>query len=158
MQGMMMGMGGKPNKSCPKRKKPPKVAGDLGIRFNKFAMLDGSNLTLDWNDYPMNYTLEYRLRNESNAISVVGPTDYEVKGVCINKYIQAVGGYPDFPSNDPKSAYWENLKVVVQTQIDRRNGKLPDNRTLTLPDLWEGWNVSQVGEAVHDEVRLFLLL
>jgi hypothetical protein len=144
--------------TCPNGTKYQKEEDDLGYRFNKFAWSDGSNITLDWNDYPLNDTLGYKLRNESNAISVMTKYDFEVKRVCISKYIQGVGGYPTFPSNDPNSTFWPDLEEVVQAQIDRRNGTLPDNSTFTLPDLWQGWDVSQVGEAVHDEVRFFPLL
>jgi hypothetical protein len=71
---------------CPKgRKRFDKF--DLGYRFNKFMFLDGSNITLDWKDYPLTDTLGYQLQNESNAISIVMKYDHEVKGLCIHKCI-----------------------------------------------------------------------
>jgi hypothetical protein len=146
------------NNGCPTGKKRQKDEDDMGLRFNKFEMLNGSDVTLDWKDYPLNDRLGSKLRYESNAISVILKDDFDVKDVCINKYIRAVGGYPAFPSNDTKSAFWPELFNVVRTQIARRNGVLPNPSVFTLPDLWKGWNVDQVGEAVHDEVRFFHLL
>jgi membrane-associated phospholipid phosphatase len=96
--------------------------------------------------------MSYNLRYYSSAYSVVTTDDFEMQGHDIEHYIEAVGGYPTMPSNDPYSAFWkEDLEVVVKTQIDRRAGKLPDPSVFTLPDLWKDWTAYEVAESVHDE-------
>lgn len=129
---------------------------DLGIRCNKFEMADdydGYPIHLDWRDYPMSDDLAYKLSHYSTTESLVTHHDYETKGVCISHYIDEIGGYPTFPSKDPKSEFWDDLEEVVKAQKLRLRGKIPS--FFTLPDLWRGWTAAQIAEAVHDEVRCF---
>lgn len=136
--------------------KPPHKHGydDLGIRFNKFEMTDdykGRPVYLTWNDYPMSDELAYNLSHYSTTESLVTPHDYEAKGVCIEHYIHAVGGYPTFPSKNPNSSFWDELQEVVVAQELRLQDRIPG--VFVLPELWQGWTAEEVAESVHDEVR-----
>lgn len=125
---------------------------DLGIRFNKFQMLDhydGRPIHLDWRDFPMRDRLAYKLAHYSNIQSVMTYDDYELHGACIEDYIHEVGGYPSFPSRDPGSHFWKELQEVVDAYKLRLRGKIPP--FFVLPDLWYGWTADEVAEAVHDE-------
>lgn len=136
---------------CPTGKKPNKDLDDMGYRFNKFRMLDGTELVLDWNDFPLSKNMANTLQHKSDGYSVITNDDFEVKNACLDKYIQALGGYPTMPSKDPNATYWTDLEIVVRAQMDRQKGKLPPPRVLTLPKLWENFTVSDVGEAVNGE-------
>ena len=140
--------------ACPNSNKRYRDKGDLGIRFNKFNMLDGSQLTLDWRDFPLPPKLLTTLQYKSDAYSPISPNDYEVRGACVEKYVEFLGGPPTMPSNNPNSSYWEDLRLLAQTQIDRRKGKLPPKSFFTLPRLWENFTVDDVAKAVHSEYPL----
>jgi hypothetical protein len=84
---------------------------------------------------------------------VVTPKDFELRGRDIEKYIQAVGGYPAMPSRNPNSEFWKDLEIITKVQIDRRLGKLPHPSIFTPPDLWKTFTAADVAECVHDKVN-----
>lgn len=143
------------HKDCGETKKPHKHGKfDMGIRFNKFEMEEdyiGHPVKLDWRNYPLDESMAYKLSHYSNVESLVMPDDYEVNGVCIEHYIDAVGGYPVFPESHPNSPFWDELQEVVDAQELRLRGQIPS--FFVLPDLWKRFSAAEVAEAVHDEVR-----
>jgi hypothetical protein len=142
---------GRQSNECPTRKKPYRDQGDLGIRFNKFNMLDGSDLNLNWRDFPLTDNMCSTLQRHSDGYSVISRNDHEVRNACVEKYVALLGGPPRMPSKNPNSDYWEDLRIVAQAQIDRKKGKFPPKNVLTLPKLWENFTIADVGEAVHGE-------
>jgi hypothetical protein len=93
--------------------------------------------------------MAYKLSHYSTVQSLVMPDDYEVKEVCIEHYIDAVGGYPVFPERDPNSPFWEELQEVVNARKMRIQGRIPS--FFVLPDTWKGYTADQVADAVHNE-------
>jgi hypothetical protein len=140
-------------KDCGEPRKPHKHGKyDLGIRFNKFKMTDdyiGFPVKLDWRNFPLDEDMAYKLSHYSTVQSLVMPDDYEVKEVCIEHYIDAVGGYPVFPERDPNSPFWQELQEVVNAQKMRIQGRIPS--FFVLPDTWKGYTADQVADAVHNE-------
>jgi hypothetical protein len=125
---------------------------DMGIRFNKFNMTPdyiGFPVELDWRNYPLDEDMAYRLSQYSTIESLVMPDDYEVKDVCIEHYIDAVGGYPTFPESNPNSPFWSDLQEVVNAQKLRLNGRIPS--FFVLPVTWQEFSADEVAEAVRDE-------
>ena len=110
-------------KDCGEPREPHKHSKyDLGIRFNKFEMTrdySGFPVKLDWRNFPLDEDMAYKLSHYSTIQSLVMPDDYEVKGVCIEHYIDAVGGYPVFPERNPNSPFWDELQEVVNAQMLR---------------------------------------
>jgi len=132
----------------------PRIAVDMGCRFNKFTMYpeyEGPDFELKAPDYPLSDEMAHTLSYESNAYSVVTKNDFRMEGHDVEHYIAAAGGYPPRPSPDPDAPYWPELKEVTQRQLDRRDGKLPPVSILNPPKLWKSFNVTEVAEAVHDE-------
>lgn len=140
-------------KDCGEPRKPHKHGKyDLGIRFNKFKMTDdyiGFPVKLDWRNFPLDEDMAYKLSHYSTVQSLVMPDDYEVKEVCIEHYIDAVGGYPVFPERNPDSPFWQELQEVVNAQKMRIQGRIPS--FFVLPDTWKGYTADQVADAVHNE-------
>lgn len=139
--------------SNPEPRNAPAV--DMGYRFNKFEMYpeyEGEGVILKAPDYPLSEDMARTLSQSSNAYSVVTGNDFRMRDHDVKHYIDLAGGVPPRPSPDPKAAYWQEFKQVVERQLDRRNGELPPESILKLPTLWNGYNAVQVAEAVHDEV------
>ena len=128
---------------------PP--AGDLNIRFNKFANLDGSSFrTLGMEDYPIEGATGVTMKTTTNAISVVTPDDYELKGAQASRYIEAIEGPPSMPNGDSTNPYWAELAEVTRVQILRRQSADPHD-LFGMPDLWSNKDIHDVAKAVHDE-------
>jgi len=90
------------------------------------------------------------LMDETNAASVMVPSDYELHGADIMPYINTIGGLPSYPEANARAPYWGELEEVTDAQIHRRNNGSPWD-LFTLPALWSTFDVHQVAEAVHDE-------
>jgi len=130
---------------------------EMGYRFNKFEMspdYDGPGVVLKAPDYPLSTEMAHTLSYESNAYSVVTGNDFEMEGHDVKHYIEAVGGLPDRPSPDPDAPYWTVFREVVERQLERLDGKLPPASLYHAPKIWENYTVTEVAEAVHDEVSL----
>ena len=127
---------------------------DTGHRFGKFEMYDGkSKPNMQYtNAYPMSMEVSTLLRFYSNCYSLMTDQDYRMKHHDVEKYIDAVGGYPPRPTSDPNDEYWDQFRFVCQVQVERKGGKLPsDPKVWTAPDLWQGLTPYEVAEKVHDE-------
>jgi PAP2 superfamily len=108
-------------------------------------------LTVD--DYPIEGSNAQVLKRDTTAVSVVTEDDYQFIHDChqtAHEYIMASGGYPTMPSRDPNDAFWTEFEEIVDWQVARRNNVNP-NSFFRLPDLWQGKNIAQVAEAVHNE-------
>lgn len=127
---------------------------DLGIRFSKVefyadSYLPEGFLPLTADEYPVTDDVK-EILSQSKAVSLVLPDDYECAGADTEKILDAIGGFPSHPSSDPNDPYWDQLRTVVEVQHLRRNGASTES-VMPLPDIWEGYNLDQVAEAVHDE-------
>ena len=135
---------------------------DWGLRFNKFAIVVpggevGSILPLGGNSYPLRIRDARILRRETSAVSVFHPFDMhelwrmpEYYGLSPDFLLRKCGVKVLHPTTDPNNPFWANLLEVIQAQIARiKNDPVSD--WLTLPVGWEGYNLTAVAEAVHDE-------
>ena len=148
-----------PDKNAQPIKKPVSTSpsynaeeGDLNIRFNKITYPDGVpqglELPLTMEDYPIAGETAQLLRSQSLADAVVLQDDFDMRGKDPARYVEALGGPPTYPNQDPNNPFWDDLEAVVDYQILRRaNGTPP----FTLPVLWEGYNMSAIAEAVHNK-------
>ena len=145
------------NKDCGVKGPHKHGEDDLGIRFNKFEMTNAYGerpVHLTWKNYPLDEDMVYKLSHYSTIASLVMLDDYEVEDICIEHYIDKIGGYPSFPSHNPRSPFWRDFGEVVEAQKLRLRGQIPS--FFVLPDLWQGWTAAQVAEAVHSEVSFVI--
>jgi len=128
---------------------PETSNGTADFRFNKFSVPADVNLDkpLGPADYPIMGEL-YETLKLTDAISVINQEDYEVK-MDIATLINAVGGLPSQPEADSTAPFWEKLREVMDVQDARRND--PNTPIFTLPDIWEGSDLNQVADYVHNE-------
>jgi len=126
---------------------------DLGIRFNKVGATNDESASLGMYDYPLDMTTTQWLRTSTNAISIIHPDDCmecPSDDDFFTDMIKSIGGEPTHPSLDPNSSYWQELREVVTVQLNRRSDVDPTT-VLPMPNIWAGFNIQQVAEAVHDE-------
>jgi hypothetical protein len=95
--------------------------------------------------YPVSNEVSDILCNYSLASSPITQDILSIQEFSANAAIWRLGGLPSIPG-DPE--FWSELKDVVEVQILRRNNGTPP---LILPDLWSGYNISAVAEAVNNE-------
>jgi membrane-associated phospholipid phosphatase len=117
------------------------------IKFDQDPSLSGQYLPLE--QYPLSATVQHALATLTTAHSPMTranmPSGTSAAADAPNREIWDLGGWPSFPGSD---SFWTDLRTTVQWQMLRRsNGPVP----FTLPDLWSGYNISQVSEAVHGE-------
>jgi len=136
---------------------------DLGIRFSKVAFRPGkedfANLVdfpLKAEDFPIDQSNNDLLDilKESMCPSVTRLDDFEIF-FPVREIIEGdvVGGYPVHASSDPNSPFWGYMREVVEAQALRRvnAGSDPAIDVMPLPDIWNGYTLDVVAEAVHDE-------
>jgi len=113
--------------------------------FSKIKFLDERLATtlLPIEEYPLDESLGDILKTQSMASSPM--TDSDLPGVEANILIQKLGGFPSFPG---EQHFWDELFHVSLVQVSRRIGGPP---FFPLPDIWEGFDIQAVAEAVHDE-------
>jgi membrane-associated phospholipid phosphatase len=129
------------------------VPGDLNVRFNKieFPNVQTPNfMPLQPNDYPVLGDIAESLKHDAIAISVVTANDPELYGGDAQSFINAIGGPPSMPNSDSDHTFWDDFRHVVDVQQTRRTGGDP-SELLQLPDLWEGMNIHELAEAVHED-------
>ena len=138
---------------------PPELpVGDLNIRFNKITFVDGeappgiNPLPMEFDDYPLDRETAEWLR-QTQAVSVIRYRDCGECDIPTHELIAEVGGGPTHPSTDTSDPYWEELWEVVQVQQARLRGDDP-TMVMPLPDIWDGYDIHDVADAVHDEVSL----
>lgn len=135
------------------QQEPQTEAGDLGVRFNKIPFPNGAPpgfFPLSERDYPVRGDIADILQEQSLGASIVTTRDFELHGDRPEDYIQKIGGLPSMPNSNPEHPFWKELEEVVDAQLDRLGGVNP-TAIMTLPALWEGFNIEQVADAVHDE-------
>jgi hypothetical protein len=123
---------------------------DLGIRFNKVG---DEAADLGIYDYPLEMATAKWLRSSTSAVSIVHPDDCmecPSDDEFFTELIESIGGEPTHPTMDPKSPYWQELREVVAVQLRRRNNIVP-NAVLPMPNIWDGFDIHEVADAVHDE-------
>jgi membrane-associated phospholipid phosphatase len=147
---------------------------DLNIRYSKTPFVNASlaayYLPLHKKDYPIQGNLAHVLKTETLAASPILANDPEVQGEPVfpgdvpptkgqphvpggpggYSYVSALGSLPTFPTSDSNDPFWEDFRVSVQYQTARRNND-PTSTLFTLPDIWSGFNLSQVAAAVHND-------
>jgi hypothetical protein len=147
-----------------RRELEPVVLGgvDWGLRFNKFATVVpggevGNILPLGINSYPLRIRDARILRRETSAVSVFHPFDMhelwrmpEYFGLSPTYLLRKCGVAVLHPTTDPNNPFWANLLEVIKAQIARIKSD-PVEDWLALPVGWEGYNLTGVAEAVHDE-------
>lgn len=113
--------------------------------FSKVKFLDDelTSSILPMEDYPLDESLGEILKTQSMASSPM--TDADLPEVDANELIRKIGGLPAFPGED---AFWDELFYVALIQVSR---KLNASTPFPLPDVWEGFDIHAVAEAVHDE-------
>eukprot|EP00549_Striatella_unipunctata_P022566 CAMPEP_0118700996 /NCGR_PEP_ID=MMETSP0800-20121206/16954_1 /TAXON_ID=210618 ORGANISM="Striatella unipunctata, Strain CCMP2910" /NCGR_SAMPLE_ID=MMETSP0800 /ASSEMBLY_ACC=CAM_ASM_000638 /LENGTH=568 /DNA_ID=CAMNT_0006601765 /DNA_START=65 /DNA_END=1771 /DNA_ORIENTATION=- len=126
---------------------------DFGIRFSKVVFekdvkVPDGFLPLQKQNFPPRGQTDLLLR-QSLVHSVITQEDFEVKR-SIAKIIQKVGGLPTHANGDPNSPFWDEFREVIQAQKDRR-GKVAAPQVFPLADIWKGFSLDEVAEAVHDE-------
>lgn len=122
---------------------------DLGIRFNKV----GANSSMGLAEYPLSMPTAQWLRASTTAISVIHPDDCQEcppDSSFFEDLVRSIGGEPTHPSRDEHSPYWQELREVVQVQLQRRNNIDP-NKLLQMPNIWKDYDIHQVAKAVHNE-------
>lgn len=129
----------------------PGISYDMGIRFSKVrfddASIDTSRLPLSRADYPVTMETANWL-SESRCPSVVVPEQCpECEGYDFETLVSEIGGPP---TNPGEAGYWEELYEVALVQELRKNNT-DANSVLPLPDIWEGFDLADVANAVHDE-------
>ena len=132
---------------------PTQVDGDLNIRFNKIPFPGGAPsgfFPLEATDYPVRGETADMLQTQSRGASVVLADDFELHKEQPGDYIQAIGGLPSMPNTDPNHEFWAELQEVVDMQVARKNNVNPSS-IFRLPNLWEGYSIARVADAVHDE-------
>lgn len=130
---------------------------DLGIRFSKVAFPDGDggiDLPLDARAFGNDNSELLDVLKDSACPSVTKLDDDEVY-LDVRALIQSdfVGGYPSHPSDSKTDEFWAYLDEVIVMQNFRRenNGNNPAIDYMPLPEIWEGYTLNDVSEAVHDE-------
>jgi len=133
------------------------------VRFSKVSFPSGyvntypkTYLPLTPDDYPLQGPKSEMLK-DSTCPSVVCEDDPGAK-TDINSLIHSVGGAPAHPSCNEDDPFWIEFEEVVDLALVRKFEKnTPACLVMELPDLWKGWNLEQVAEAVHNEVREAML-
>lgn len=132
------------------------VGADLGIRFSKIPIApntvapDGYNLPMTPQQYPLSQTDATWLR-KTGAISVFRYEDcFECDNITPQQLVDAAKVPVLHPNSDPNSPFWDDLWAVVEAQLSRRNGASVSS-LMGLPNIWSGYTIDDVAEAVHDE-------
>lgn len=134
--------------------------GDYNIRFSKVPFLDLSDpdisiLPFHADDFPLKKKTLNILKDQTNCHSVTGLDDYEVKLDVLELIDNSlyILDYPLHPTSDKNSPYWRDFLHVCKVQVARmRNPNAsPSSIGMPLPDIWYGYSLADVAEAVHDE-------
>ena len=104
-------------------------------------------------DYPLSKEVAEWLRG-TEVWTVIRHQSCLECDVLTPEFIAMIGGEPTHPTDDPDGPYWKELLEVVNVQLARRRGDNPRN-LMPMPRIWDGYDIHQVAEAVHDEVRWF---
>ena len=136
------------------------VGDDLGVRFNKVVFIvpdvppPGPNpLPFGPDDYPITLETAEWLR-QTKAVSVFQQDDcFENDcNIDIQTLVLTIKHLLTYPSSNPNHFFWGEFYDVVLIQKKRLENEDP-SKILALPHIWKDFDIHQVAEAVHDEVR-----
>lgn len=131
------------------------------IRFAKFNYTDVSGASDTEIEFPLTNEEAIYLRESSNSISVIMPSDGcngEVNFDRVKNVLKAKKLFP--PSHPEEDQFWDLFAEVVRTQYLRKRWEnkqdyfdpLPEFMPeYSLPKLWKDYGFRDVAEAVHDE-------
>jgi len=126
---------------------------DLGVRFSKIPVANflpnGYQLPMTSQQYPLS-AFDANWLRQTGAISVFRFEDCFECDISPQQLIQASNVPVLHPNSDPNSVFWDDLEVVVEAQLSRRNN-VSASALLTLPNIWSSYSIHDVAEAVHDE-------
>jgi len=139
----------------PPATKAPLDPYDLGLRYNKIKFKDdivpeGAMLPMMPEDYPLDLATAQWFR-KSLCPSIIVEADCNECDISFKYLIDSVGGLPSNPSSDITSPFWENFREVVDMQEKRLNNASV-SEFIPLPVIWQGFNISDVADAVHNEI------
>ena len=131
----------------------------INIRFDKITYVDGipppgdNPRPMTARDYPITLPTADFLR-QTEAVSVIQQDDCGECDIPTRDLIRAIGGLPTHPPRTPNRSdpYWDDLYEVIEVQQGRLDDADP-TLYMPLPKIWEDFDIHQVAEAVHDEVR-----
>jgi len=130
------------------------------VRFQKFNFTDPEIENPPVINFPINADSASILREKSRSISVILPEDKctTTYGVDMEKVKEALRSKGLFPVTHPGvDDFWDEFNEVVQAQVSvQRNRKDPCEDSIEdvmpqMTDLWKGFGIEGVAEAVHDE-------
>jgi len=118
---------------------------------NSYSPPQEFNLPLGINDFPIEGVVSEALKN-SFCPTVIDRFDFFPRRSNIERLVQEVGIFPTHPSCDPNNPFWDEMREVIELAIARENN---DNtcEIFEVPDIWSGYSLDEVAEAVHDEVK-----
>jgi len=134
--------------------------GDYNIRFNKIPFIDAADadsglFPLRSRDFPLRGGNINIMKTKTLCGSVTGLDDYEILVdvptlITENEFMH---GYPTHATSDKSSVFWDQFEEVCYIQLKRlQNGNAPASSiNLPLPEIFAGFNLDMVAEAVHDE-------
>ena len=139
----------------PPATKAPLDPYDLGLRYNKIKFKDdivpkGAMLPMMPEDYPLDLATAQWFR-KSLCPSIIVEADCSECDISFKYLIDSVGGLPSNPSSDITSPFWENFREVVDMQ-EKRLKNASVSEFIPLPVIWQGFNISDVADAVHNEI------
>jgi len=134
---------------------PKQTGNDIGFRFSKIAFPEeAGDVNLPPDLFPAENSEVLDVLKDSYCPSVTKLDDDEVY-LDVRALIKSdyVGGYPSHPSDSKTDKFWAYLDEVIDMQAIRRvnNGNNLAIDYMPLPDIWEGYTLTMVTEAVHDE-------
>lgn len=118
----------------------------LNIRFNK-PMYDA---TLGKSSFPLSQSLANELRGtDASSVTIqadCGDNCLNIEEILATDNVDA----PMHPSRNPDSPYWNDFREVIARRQDREANTDPTT-FMPLPNIWRGYDIHQIAEAVHDE-------
>jgi len=131
------------------------------VRYQKFNFTDPDMVDFPAIGFPINEASAEILREKSNSSSVVLPQDKctTLYGVNLDKVKDALRERNLFPVTHPEDdAFWDDFDEVIEAQIAIQKNRLnqceEDSIQDVMPrmtDLWRGFGIAEVAEAVRDE-------
>mmetsp|Transcript_18589 Transcript_18589/g.22777 ORF Transcript_18589/g.22777 Transcript_18589/m.22777 type:complete len:406 (-) Transcript_18589:303-1520(-) len=120
------------------------------IRFNKFYGEPRGFKPLVNHNYPVRGGVYDMLTSSTDATDVIMLNDARVRKYNIPKIVERIGGWPNHPEADESAPYWNELRHFIDIQKKRMYH--PDLELFPRAEVWRGWDLNEVAEAVHNEV------
>ena len=145
-----------PNDFLPADPNPPSIGNDLNIRFNKIPYINDvvppnpPALPLGPSDYPLSKETADWLR-QTDCWTIIRDEECLECDITTEEFMAAVGGPPSHPTDNPDDPFWDELLEVINVQVSRVNN-VDVTTVMPIPQIWSGFSIAEVAEAVHDEV------